>query len=648
LIDYIASILVRLLNLIFRFIPISAALWIGRRIGSIVFVCNKKRRLIAYANLKAALGKEKAPSELKKITKRVYQNMAQTFVEILSLTKVSKKYIDSYVEVINLERMEKAVQSSRGIILLTGHFGNWELANLAGALHGYPIMILAREQKMKRLNELLNTLRESKGCKVIRKGITTRNILKALYDKQVVGILADQDAGKQGVFLDFFGRPASTPPGAMAFAKKADAVVIPNFIVRVNGPHHKLFLEERIDFRDSPNADIVTKLQKYISILEKYVRMYPDQWLWLHKRWKSTPVKTVLVLDDGKQGHLNQSLAVAKQIQNARANTQGYKTEDTKIVIVRVGYASRPKRLLLTAASICANWRCHGCMRCMRFCLDRGSYDTLMGMYCDFVVSCGTSLSPINVFISRECNAKSIAIMSPGPMGTRKFDLAILPKHDNPAARKNVLVTETAPNLIEKERGSLCKRSFIEKLNLDAEKPKIGLLIGGDTQRFTLSESTIAAVLDGILKASERLNGEIFVTTSRRTAARISDYLKQRLFRNERCKLLVVANEENPEGVLEGILSLSDIIVVSGESISMISEAINASKPVLVFKLEKKGADRSTKHEAALKNFASKGYVRIVDSSAMAESVAEALKGEAPSERPKDMERIYEAVRRLI
>ncbi|MBI5124544.1 MAG: mitochondrial fission ELM1 family protein, partial [Candidatus Omnitrophica bacterium] len=450
MIDYIASILVRGLNIIFNFIPIKANLFIGRRLGAIAFFINKKRRLIAYANLKAAFAKEKSPRELRAITKKVYEHMVETFAEILSLTKVIKPYVNKDVEVVNMERIENAGKSGRGTILLTAHFGDWELSSLVSAMKDFPITVLAREQKMKRLNELLNRLRESKGCRVVRKGMSTKNILKELHRKNMVGILSDQDAGKSGTFVDFFGRPTSAHIGPFEIARHTGAIILPNFIVRTNGPFHKLYLEEYIETKEvKTHEDLKKGLQKYMSLLEAYIRKYPDQWLWLHKRWKSTPKRTILVLNDGKAGHLNQSLTVARKIQEART-TQNYRVEDTSIVIVDVKYKNKFFKLLLLLSSALANWRCHGRMRSMKLCLEKETYENLMRAYAEFVVSCGSGLSGVNIFMAKENNAKNIVIMKPGvPFGLRKFNFVITPRHDRIPRRKNVITTALAPNLVD-------------------------------------------------------------------------------------------------------------------------------------------------------------------------------------------------------
>ena len=647
MLDYIAYIIVRLLNKILALVPISASLWLGRQLGVIVFFFNKKRRLIAYANLKAAFAKEKSPHELLAITKRVYKNLVQTFVEVLNLTKINRKYVDKYIEVVNMERIRNAAKSGRGTILLTGHFGDWELSSLVSSVEGFPILVLAREQKMKRLNELLNRLRESNGCKVIRKGMSTKNILKALYGKNIVGILSDQDAGKNGMFVNFFSRPASCHSGPMEIAKHTDSVVLPNFIVRTHGPYHKLYLEEYIDFRNTNSADdIKDSLQKFTSLSESYIRKYPDQWLWMHKRWKSTPARTVLVLSDGKAGHLNQSLAVARQIQKART-AQGYKVSDTNIVIADVRFKNKFSRPLLSACAAFATWRCHGCMRCMKFCLEKGTYEFLMKCYAEFIVSCGASLEAVNIFMAKENNAKNIVIMKPRvAFGLNKYSLAIIPRHDNPPRVKNVITTSLAPNLINAE----ALKNDGEGLKRYIGMPKgeaVGLFVGGDNPEFSLTKEIIDKVIDGLYKFCGEHNAEILATTSRRTPPEAEKVLKARLKDYPKCKLLIIANENNLGEAVGGILSLSKVVAVSEESISMISEAVSSGKKVVVFKLKKK-EERKVKHESALSELEKEGYVTICHPEDLASCIGKAWIDANPAKELKDAAMIFETVRRLI
>lgn len=648
MIDYIASILTRGLNIIFHFIPIEADLWMGRSIGRIAFAFNKKRRLIAYANLKAAFAKDKSPEELRAITKDVYVNLVQTFSEIASLTKVNKDYVNRYVEVVNMERIENAAKSGRGTMLLTAHFGDWELSSLVSALKGFPITVLAREQKMKRLNELLNRLRESKGCKVVRKGMSTKNILRELYRKSMVGILSDQDAGKNGTFVNFFGRPTSAHIGPFEIAKHTDSIILPNFIVRTNGPFHKLYLEEYIDVRRSEGrGGLIDGLQRYMALLEKYIRKYPAQWLWLHKRWKSTPKRTILVLNDGKAGHLNQSLAVARQIQRARA-TQNCGAVDTDIVVVDVKYKSKFFRALLTFASIFASWRCHGRMSFMKMCLQSDSYGKLMRTYAEFIVSCGSSLAPVNIFMSKENNAKNVVVMNPAiPFSLNKFNFVIAPKHDKIKKGKNIITTTLAPNLVDNET----LKDAAERLKISANITKnnvVGLLIGGDNPEFALTSELLKKILAETLKACGSNDAELLVTTSRRTSKIQESLLKETLKDDSRCKLLVIANENNPEGTLAGILALSKVVAVSGESISMVSEAVSSGKKTIVFMLDKKKSGTKPKHERALESLACDGYISIARSGELISLVGRALKDSSLVKRVDDTDKIYEAMRALI
>lgn len=648
MIDYVAYILVRALNKILSLVPISASLWLGRRIGDAVFFFNKKRRLVAYANLKSAFASEKTPAELRQITKRVYRNMVQTFVEILNLTKINRKYVDKYVEVVNMDRIRNAAKSGRGTVLLTAHFGDWELSSLVSSVEGFPILVLARDQKMKRLNELLNQLRESNGCTVIRKGMDVRNILKALRGKNIVGVLSDQDAGRKGMFVDFFGRPTSCHSGPFEIAKHTDSLILPNFIVRTGGPYHKLHLEEYIDFRDTKSPDDVKEnLQKFAKLLESYIRKYPDQWLWLHKRWKSTPVRTALVLNDGKAGHLNQSLSVAKELRRARM-TQGFNAEDTKIVVVDVKYKTKFSRAILTAASMFASWRCHGRMGIMKFCLEENTYNTLMKTYSEFVISCGSAVTPVNIFMSKENDAKNITIMKPilAPFTMRKFKLAIIPRHDKPGGAKSVVVTEIAPNLVDEERMKRDAESLKSHIGAVAGG-SVALFIGGDNPEFSMARDIVNSVIEGVAEFCDRSGVSILATTSRRTSPEIEGILKSRLKNNPKCKFLVIANEKNYDFTVSGMLALGKVAVVSEESISMVSEAIAAGKKVIVFRLSKK-KDAVAKHERALKTLAEQGYITITESSGLVAALEKAWKDTIAVKPPKDMEHIFEALKRLI
>lgn len=647
MIDYLGYIAIRCLSFFFCVLPLRIGLFAGRCLGRVAYLFSGKRRRIAYANLKAAFSKEKAPSEIKDIVKGLYRNLGQIFIEVLRFPVADKRYIKKFITLDGLQRLEAAKEKGKGIIAVTAHFGNWELSSLFGGLSGFTLSVLAREQKHTRLNELLNQYRQMAGCRVIKKGISTRQLVKALRDNEIIGILADQDAGKLGQFVDFFGRPASTHSGAFVFAQKTGADVIPAFMVRQKGPYHKIEVLEpiRLESGMDPEEALRSGLRQFSNILEGYVRRYPSQWLWVHKRWKSTPVRYIAVLNDGKTGHLNQSMAVAKIIQKHRQD-KGYSAIDTKIEVLDVEYKDNFRKALLGICGNFASSSCQGCMRCVKFCLKEKSYKPLIGAYADIVVSCGSSLAAVNVFLAKELNARNIVIMKPGLVGLKKFSLAIIPAHDSPAPQRNILKTIGAPNMITGEALEAAAQRFSSFVKL-ANPIRLGVFLGGDNADYKMSLALAKDVLGGIKAASEKFNLDILATTSRRTPKEVAEFLKKELAGFPNCRLFIVAHEKNIEGAVPAILGLSNIVLVSGESISMISEAASSGRAVLVFPLEKKN-DKKTRHDMMVKELEMSGIIRVADSGDVASAIKEALDFRNPPKRLGDYDKIYNAVGGLL
>ena len=315
IIDFLGFITVKSFSACLRCIPLRPSLWIGRRIGDVVYCVGLKRRMIAYANLKAAFP-EKFSGELKKINRAHFENLGMNVIELLKLPGMHKSYLESHVELENKDNIKASLEKGKGAIILTAHFGNWEIASLAASLNGYIMSVFAREQKYERLNNLLNEFRQSTGCRVITKGFSAKEIIKTLHNNGIIAMLSDQDAGANGVFVIFFNRPASTAQGAIAFSLKTGATILPSFIRRAGTYKHIARAGEPLGLIDTGNKerDMKENLQEIVRILEDYVRKFPEQWLWAHKRWKSTPQRSVMVLTDGKAGHFNQASAVAEMI----------------------------------------------------------------------------------------------------------------------------------------------------------------------------------------------------------------------------------------------------------------------------------------------------------------------------------------------
>ncbi|MFH1552777.1 MAG: ELM1/GtrOC1 family putative glycosyltransferase [Candidatus Omnitrophota bacterium] len=649
MLDLIASFLVRGLNRFFHVMPISFNLWLGRRFGVLIYILSGKRRRVAYANLKAAFCGEKTPEELKRITKAVCRNMAQTFVEILSMTKVDKKYVEKFIVVRDMETIEKASKNPNGIILLTAHFGNWELNAIVGSRKGFPLYFLGREQKMERLNELLNVIRESTGNIVIRKGTDAKKIFRVLRAGKIVGMAGDQNAGANGELLDFFGRPASTAVGPYRIAERTGACILPAFIRRIKGPYHELVLEPVMTIR--AGEDIIPYMQEYNRLLEKHIRNYPDQWLWMHKRWKATPVKKVMVLDDEKKGHLKQSLAVVEQIKRYRAD-EGYAPEHLEVDIVKIRFKNKLTKTIFNASSRLFTPRCQGCLKCLKRALDKESYETVSSRYADVVVSCASTLSGVNKMMKMENNARNVTVLDPGFLNRGKFDLIVLPRHDLDSSSRlqapgdNVIVTDLAPTSLRPE-GLASFEGRSHEAGGSPGKIHIGLLLGGDNPHFTFGKELLDSLVQNMRKACEDMDGYLYMTTSRRTSVSAETTVLNAFKGYTRCAMFVSGREDTDEHTVEKIFASSDVICVSGESISMVSEAVSSGKPVLVFMPDKKSA-RSTKYERFVDDLEGRKHLRRVKPENLPDEIRRAFEGQTKFSVPDDNEKIYKKLFKLF
>lgn len=648
IIDLLGYTLVKSFSGFLWCVPLKPALWIGRRLGDVTYYTNTKRRMIAYANLKAAFP-EKSSRDLKRINKAHFENLGMNAIELLKLPFMEKSYLKNHVRFENIDRIEQGLKKGKGVIILTAHFGNWEIASLATSLNGYTMSVFAREQKYKRLNNLLNQFRQLTGCKVITKGFSVKDIIRTLNSNGIVAMLSDQDAGANGVFVDFFNRPASTAQGVAAFGLKTGAEILPSFIRRDGVDKHVAIAGEPFKLVNTGNKEKDTRenLQRISCILEDYVRKFPEQWLWAHKRWKSTLQRSILVLTDGKAGHVNQAMGVAEMAEDAlgsrlRARGIGEKPV-VKIQAAEIRFKNKFTKILLGLAGIFASKRCQGCLRCLKFCLTRESFDNVKNKYADIVISCGASTAAANIFLKYENNAGNVVIMKPGPAESKKIDLIVIPRHDfKGRIRNNVLITDGAPNRITRK----AIEEAVNRVKGEGWKAEggIGVLIGGDAKGFELKKEDVEKVIDGAIKISEEKGLDMFVSTSRRTSFEVEKLIKEKLNDNKRCKLLIIANEKNIEGAVAGIFGLSDVIITSLESMSMISEAVSSGKHVIVFRVKGK----NTKYDRMVSNLESRGYLQTARPDEMYAKIKQIMETRPEVKKLGDREKIIERLKNIV
>ncbi len=259
-------------------------------LGFIVFSVFRIRRQVVMDNLKNAFP-DKSKKELLRIAKRTYQNFAKMIFEYMRFPMMKREDVLSLFSVNGMENVHWALQKGKGAVIIDGHFGNWELMGAYFAQLGYPIYFLVGEQHNKKVDCLMNSYRMIMGIQIIHMGVAVRGVIKALRNNEFVALLSDQNGGPEGVFVNFFGRPASTPQGPAIFVLKTGAPILFAYSVRLSRGRHKIYCE-RLSFDHlsgiSPNH-VKKVTQAYTQLLENAVRAYPDHWFWMHRRWKSSP-----------------------------------------------------------------------------------------------------------------------------------------------------------------------------------------------------------------------------------------------------------------------------------------------------------------------------------------------------------------------
>jgi Kdo2-lipid IVA lauroyltransferase/acyltransferase len=284
--EYIA---VKAVLFLANLIPYRMALGLGDLIGFLAFSVFRFRREVTLTNLKKSFGNKYTARQYKQIGCRDYRNISKSMIEYGLFPSLDRKDLDRLITIEGAEHFQKIKESGKGAVLVTGHFGSWELMGAYIAQHGWPIDYLVGEQHNLKVNKIMNDYRRIFGIGLIELGVAARGVIKAVREGRMVAMLSDQDAGSDGVIVEFLGRPASTPKGPAAFAIKTGVPLICGYAVR-DGYHHRICVEPPIAIHPTGNKedDIKVVTQAYTSILEKYIKEYPDHWFWPHRRWKST------------------------------------------------------------------------------------------------------------------------------------------------------------------------------------------------------------------------------------------------------------------------------------------------------------------------------------------------------------------------
>ncbi len=289
LIEYIPA---RLLLAALGILPRTVALLACRIIARIVYCLHGRLRRVGHRNLSMAMP-ELGEREREEIIKGVFRNMGRLLAEFSRFPKLTPENISRVVVYDGLENYTKAAERGRGVLLLTAHFGAWELCAFAHAVYGHPLSFLERPLDNPLLDRLIRRYRERSGNRAIDKNRAVRHVLESLRHGRDVGLLIDVNTlPEQGVFCNFFGIPACSTTGLAVFALRSEAPVVPGFLIWDEREKiHRLIFEAEVplirtgDFKE----EVQVNTARFTQIIEQVARRYPDQWLWVHKRWRTRP-----------------------------------------------------------------------------------------------------------------------------------------------------------------------------------------------------------------------------------------------------------------------------------------------------------------------------------------------------------------------
>jgi len=273
-------------------LPRSVARFLGVVFATLAYKLRPSLARTAMFNLHIAFP-DWSDVRLMEVTRGMIRQVGWMAGEFSQFPKYTRENIERIVFVDGIENFDRARRRGKGVLFLTGHMSAWELAPFAQALYGYPLSFLVRPVANRRVDALINDYRCRFGNQPIEKNRSARAILKVLSEGGTVGVLSDHNTSVESVFVNFFGVPAATTSGLARIALRTDAAVVPGFLSWEPELHsYRLRFEPALPLRRTGNeqADIVANTQCFTAVIENYIRAHPDQWLWVHKRWKTRPL----------------------------------------------------------------------------------------------------------------------------------------------------------------------------------------------------------------------------------------------------------------------------------------------------------------------------------------------------------------------
>ena len=281
-------------------LPRPVARPIATALTRFVYVLLPRLQKTAEANLLLAFP-DWTDAQRQSVIGGMLRNLGWMAVEFARFPKYTRQNIDQVIVLDGHENFLEGQRRGKGVLYLTGHIGAWELSSFAHALYGFPLHYMARPIENRRIDALVNAYRCRSGNRPIFKNESARVTLRVLKDAGTIGILADQNTmPSEAVFVDFFGKAASTTTGIARLALHTGAAIVPGYAVWDEQlGKYRLRFERPVELTRTGDAerDILENTQKFTKVLEEVIRKYPDQWVWVHGRWNTRPNGELSVYD---------------------------------------------------------------------------------------------------------------------------------------------------------------------------------------------------------------------------------------------------------------------------------------------------------------------------------------------------------------
>lgn len=285
-------ILVWLIAQTLRWLPRPVSRRVGQAIGTLAYFLFGRLRRVGRRNLELAFP-EKSAAERYTILRGVYRSLGRLLAEVPKLPRYTRANVERYAVYDGLENFLAAERRGKGVLFMTAHMGGWEVGSFVHSLCGHWLHIVVRDLDNPLLDRWIRRLRSMHGNRTHDKNHFARGLLTAMHRGETVGVLMDTNmTPPQGVFVDFFGHPACTASGIARVAMRTDAAVVPVFTLwdEQLGKYRLAFFPALETIRTgNDEADAIANTQLYTKAIENVIRQYPDQWLWLHRRWKTRP-----------------------------------------------------------------------------------------------------------------------------------------------------------------------------------------------------------------------------------------------------------------------------------------------------------------------------------------------------------------------